>query len=42
MCFMGNAVADLIIIYVTILFNTTGQSLWVNNKNAKSDQLVLV
>ena len=32
----------LITIYVIILSNTTGQSLYRNNKNTKSDQLVLV
>ena len=31
-----------IMIYVIILSNTTGQSFWRNNKNTKSDQLVLV
>ena len=31
-----------IIIYVIILSNTTGQSLWSTNKYTKSDQLVLV
>ena len=32
----------LIMIYVIILSNTTDQSLWRNNKNTKSDQLVFV
>ena len=32
----------LIMIYVIISPNTTGQSLWRDNKNTKSDQLVLV
>ena len=32
----------LIILYVNILSNTTGQSLWRNNKNTKSNQLALV
>ena len=32
----------LIIVYAIILSNTTGQSFWRNNKNTKSDKLVLV
>ena len=32
----------LIMIYVIMLSGTAGQSLWRNNKNSKSDKLVLV
>ena len=32
----------LIMIHAIMLSDTTGQSLWRNKKNTKSDQLVLV
>ena len=33
---------SLIMVYTIVLSNTTGQSFWSNNKNTKSDKLVLV
>ena len=42
MCFAGSAVALFIMIYVIILFIITGQILWMDNKNTKSDRLVFV
>ena len=40
-CFIGNAIEDFGY-NVCALSNTTGQSLWRNNKNIKSEQMVMV